>query len=130
MESHYKKSRVPPILVPWQQLVLAYAVLFAEFVYASASIDDLLLAGIKRVACRAHFDTEILAKRRACCKLVATTTGDFYIVVIGMNVGFHFLALRSALVDKNGRVGYSEAAIPASPYFLSTDPVDKTVEEN
>ena len=67
---------------PW---VLTHTVLFAELVYTPASIDFLLLAGVKRMARGAHFNTEILAEGRASCELVATTTGDFDVVVIGMH---------------------------------------------
>jgi len=82
--------------------ILAHTVFLAELVNAPASIDFLLLAGVKRVARGAHFNKEILAERRACCELVATTTGDLDVVVIGMNVGFHFLALPSGLLHKKG----------------------------
>jgi hypothetical protein len=82
--------------------ILANTVFFAELIDASAGIDDLLLTGIKRVARGAHFNAEILAEGRACGELVATTTGDFKVVVIGMDVGFHFLALPSGLLHKKG----------------------------
>ena len=82
--------------------ILAHTVLLAELVYASASINFLLLAGVKRVARGAHFNTEILAEGRASCELVATTTGDFDVVVIGMYVGFHFQALPSTLLGEKG----------------------------
>ncbi len=94
---------------------LAHTVLFAELVYASAGIDDLLLARVKRVARGAHFNREIRAEGRACCELIPATTGDLNVVVIGMYIGFHDLALPSGLLLKNGRVGYREAALAASP---------------
>jgi 2-keto-3-deoxy-galactonokinase len=68
---------------------LAHSVLAAEFVDASASIDDFLLAGVERVAGGAHLYEEILAKRRARRKFVATTTSDLDVGVIGVNIGFH-----------------------------------------
>ena len=80
--------------------VLAHTVLLAELVYAAASIDFLLLASVKRVARGAHLDSEILAEGRASGELVATTTGDLDVVVIGMCVGFHFQALPSTLLHK------------------------------
>ena len=98
MESRYMRtpgSRSGP-------RVLAHTVLLAELVYASAGIDFLLLASVKRVARGAHFNKEILAEGRASCELVATTTGDFDVVVIGMYVGFHFQALPSTLLHKKG----------------------------
>ena len=126
MESHYMWTPGGRC-GPW---VLTHTVLLAELVYASASIDFLLLAGVKRVARGAHFNKEILAEGRASCELVATTTGDFDVVVIGMYVGFHFLSSPEHAAVRKGRVGYREAAIAASPYFLSTEPVDKTVDRN
>ena len=44
---------------------LAHTVFFAETIHASAGIDFLLLARIKRVARGANFDEEVLTKRRA-----------------------------------------------------------------
>ena len=81
---------------------LAQSVFLAELVDPSAGIDFLLLARVKRVARGAHFNKEILAERRARCELIATTTGDLDGVVIGMDVGFHFLALPSGLLHKKG----------------------------
>jgi hypothetical protein len=81
---------------------LAYTVFLAEFVHTSAGIDDFLLARIKRVARGAHLNKEILAERRARIELVATTTSYLDVVVIRMNIGFHVLALRSALLHKKG----------------------------
>jgi hypothetical protein len=46
-----------------------------------------------------------------------------------MNIGFHGGSPEHAAAQ-NGRVGYSEAATSASPDFLSTEAVDKSVEEN
>jgi hypothetical protein len=67
----------------------ADAVLAAEFVYAPAGIDDLLFAGVKRMACRADFDQEILAECGTGGELVTAATGDFDFAVGGMNLGFH-----------------------------------------
>jgi hypothetical protein len=110
--------------------VLADTVFLAELVNATAAIDDFLLACVKRVARGAHFNQEILTEGRAGCELVATTTGDFDVVVIGMYFGFHFSGSPERATTQKGRVGYREAAVVASPYFLSTEPVDKTVDEN
>jgi hypothetical protein len=82
--------------------ILSHTVFLAELVYSSAGIDFLLFARVKRVARGTHFSTEILAEGRASCELVATTTGDFDVVVIGMDVGFHVLALPSGLLHKKG----------------------------
>jgi hypothetical protein len=45
-----------------------------------------------------------------------------------MNVGFHGGSPEHAAAQ-NGRVGYSEGATSASPCILSTEAVDKSVEE-
>ncbi len=89
-------------LTRWQRTVLAHTVFLAELVYTSAGINFLLLARVKRMARGAHFNKEIPAECRASCELVATTTGDFDVVVIGMYVGFHVLALPSSLLHKKG----------------------------
>jgi hypothetical protein len=62
--------------LPGAGLKSAHSVLATEFVHATAGVDDLLLAGIKRVARGAHFDVEFLAERRARFKFVAATTDD------------------------------------------------------
>ncbi len=79
----------------------AHAVLAAELVDPTAGIDDLLLAGVERMAGGAHFDEEVLTERRARLEFVAATTSDLDGVVIGVNVGFH-VALRSTLLCKKG----------------------------
>jgi hypothetical protein len=75
----------------------ADTVLAAELVYPPTCIDDLLFAGIERMACRADFDQEVLTERGAGRKLVTAATGDFDIAVVGMNLGFHVLILRLLL---------------------------------
>jgi hypothetical protein len=82
--------------------VLANTVFLPELVYATATIDDFLLARIKWVTRGAHLNKEILAEGRTGCELIATTTSDFDAVVIRMYVGFHSLALPSALLHKKG----------------------------
>jgi hypothetical protein len=82
--------------------ILAHTVFLAELVNSSASINFLLFSGVKRVARGTHFNKEILAEGRSSGELIATTTGDFDVVVIGMDVGFHVLALPSRLLGKKG----------------------------
>ncbi len=72
----------------------ADTVLAAEFVYPAARINDLLFAGVKRMACRADFDEEVLAKCGAGREFVAAATSNFDIAVGGMNLGFHLLVLK------------------------------------
>ena len=83
-------------------ILAAHTVFLAELVHSTAGVNFLLLARVERVARGAHFYKEILAEGRSSRELVATTTGDFDVVVIGMNVGFHFLALRSGLLHEKG----------------------------
>src|SRR5262245_12480143 len=64
-------------------------VLLAELVDAPRGIDDLLLAGIERMAVRAHLDLQIVPERRARLERVATRAGDGDLFVLGMNGGFH-----------------------------------------
>jgi hypothetical protein len=65
------------------------SVLATEFVNSTAGIDDLLLAGVKRMTRGTHFNKEILAERGTRREFVATTTSHLDVSVIGMNVGFH-----------------------------------------
>jgi hypothetical protein len=67
----------------------ADAVLAAELVYATAGVDDLLLAGVKRVARGADFNVEFLTEGRTRFELVTATTDDLDGFVIGVNIGFH-----------------------------------------
>jgi hypothetical protein len=91
-----------------------HSVLLAEFIDATAGIDDLLLSGIERVAGGANLDKKVLTERGARREFVATTTGDLDGFVIGVNVGFHFDSPERTAWRK-GRVGYSEAPAAASP---------------
>jgi len=68
---------------------LAQTVLATELVDPATGINDLLLARVERVACRANFDQQVLTQRRAGGEFVAATTGHLDVAVIGMNVGFH-----------------------------------------
>ncbi len=92
-----------------------HAVFLAEFVDATARVDDLLLARVKRMTGRAYLDREIVRERRTRCELVAAATSDFDVAVVGMDIGFHFEALRRQVLRTKGRVIYSEALASASP---------------
>ncbi len=92
-----------------------HAVFLAEFIDATARIDDLLLARVKRMTGRAYLDREIVRERRTRCELVATATSDFDVAVVGMDIGFHFEALLRQVLRTKGRVIYSEAPTSASP---------------
>jgi hypothetical protein len=96
---------------------LGHSILASELINATAGVNDLLLARVKRVTRRAHFDKEIVAEGRTGFKFIAATTGDLNGVVIGVSIGFHGGSLRKVLLRKKGRVGYSEAPTAASPDF-------------
>ena len=64
---------------------------------------------------RANLDKEVFAERRTRRELVTATAGYLDFAVVGMDVGFHCLALRKHAGVQKGRVIYSEAAIAASP---------------
>src|SRR5688500_7730673 len=64
-------------------------VLLAEFVDATAGVDDLLLARIERMAVRAHLDLQVVAQRRARVEGVATAAGHRDLFVLGMDCVFH-----------------------------------------
>jgi hypothetical protein len=68
-----------------------FAVLLTEALNATGSIDDLLLAGIKRMAAGADFNVKRLAIGRACLELVATTAGYVDFNVVGVNAFFHLI---------------------------------------
>src|SRR5262249_53397595 len=66
-----------------------FRVTLAEFVDAPAAVDDLLLAGIERMAGRADFDVEVLAEGRARREFVAAATDDFYFGVVRVDLWLH-----------------------------------------
>ena len=63
-----------------------------EFIDSSTRIDDLLFACVERMAVRAHFDLQIVTKRRTRRERVTATTGHGDFLVVGMNAGFHGIA--------------------------------------
>jgi hypothetical protein len=81
-------------------LNLADTVLASELVHPTGGIDDFLLTGIERMACRAHFDEEILTQGRTGREFVATAAGNLDITVGGMNLGFHKFVLRCCAAKK------------------------------
>jgi hypothetical protein len=68
---------------------LAHSILTTEFVNPTASIDNLLFARVKRMACRADFDSKVLTQCRSGSELVAATASNLECSVIRMRVGFH-----------------------------------------
>src|SRR3954451_24574993 len=62
----------------------------AETLDAAAGVDQLLTAGVERVAVRADFDVD-LRLRRTSGELVAAGTAHVRLDVLGMDVGLHVL---------------------------------------
>lgn len=61
-----------------------------ESVNASCGVDQLLLAGEKRMAFRTNFDVEVFAKRRTSRKGVSASANYVEFLIIRMNFLFHF----------------------------------------
>ena len=69
-----------------------HAVLLAEFLNATSGVQDLLLAGVERVAQRANFDVHVLAIGGARLELVAAAASDVDFFVIRVGFGLHALS--------------------------------------
>ena len=65
------------------------SVLLAEFVDATGSVEDLLLARVERMAVRADFDLEVVSQSRPRLEGVPTGAGDGDFFVFRMRIGFH-----------------------------------------
>src|ERR1700683_1402349 len=72
------------------------AVLLTELVHAASCVDHLLLAGVERMAVRAHLDLQILAQGRTRLERVAARAGDGDLFVLRMDRGFHGLGSRGS----------------------------------
>jgi hypothetical protein len=79
-----------------------HAVLLAELFHPTGGVDDLLLAGIERVALRTYFNVQCLATGGSGLKLVAAAAGYGDLVVIRMNVGFHSDVLKFWYLSQEG----------------------------
>ena len=77
-------------------------VFLLEFLDASRSVDDLLLAGVKRMALGAHLDVDILTHGRAGYEFAATAANNIYVFVFRMNFVFHNLVLDCSVARKDG----------------------------
>ena len=60
-------------------------IFLTELVDAAGRIDNLLLAGIERVAVRAHFDLQIVSEGRAGLERIAARAIDRDLFVFGMD---------------------------------------------
>jgi hypothetical protein len=73
-----------------------FAVLLAEALDTAGSVDNLLLAGVERMAGGADFDVQWLDAGGLSGELVATAAGDFDLAVVRVDGVFHFIVLSSA----------------------------------
>jgi len=69
------------------------AIALVEAVHASGGIDQLLLAGKKRVASRTNFDVQVTFFSGASFECLAARAGDGDINVFWVNSWFHMLTL-------------------------------------
>ena len=82
------------------------AVFFLKLSDAPRSIDDFLLACIKRVAVRTDLYMEILSKSRTRFKIIATVTSHLDRFVLWMNLSFH----GSACLHQSKQMGPGQGA--------------------
>ena len=75
-----------------RNLVLLQAETLVETIDTSTGVNQLLLAGIERVALGADFDSDVLLGRTS-GKSVATCTADSGLFVLGMDTFLHFVHL-------------------------------------
>ena len=64
-------------------------VLLAELVDAASGVEDLLLAGVERMAVRAHFDLQIVSQSRPRLERIPAGAGHGNFFVFRMRIGFH-----------------------------------------
>lgn len=65
------------------------AIAFVKAVNASSGVNQLLLAGEKRMACRTNFHMQIALFGRMRLKGLAAGAGHGYLVILGVNSWFH-----------------------------------------
>ena len=82
---------------------LLASVLLAEFVDASAGVDDLLFARVERVAVRADFDLQVVSERGTRDERVPAAAGHGGLFIFGMDAGFHGFERISAPGEKVGQ---------------------------
>lgn len=75
-------------------------VLASELIDPATGIDNLLLAGIKRMAGRTHFNMQLILEGRACHKLIATAADDFDFLILRVNFRFHNHWLHGRLTER------------------------------
>jgi len=80
---------------------LRFGVFAAEALDAARSVDQLLLAGEKRVAVRADFRVDVAFVRGTGSEAVATGTNDANFVVVGVNSLFRHWFVQDLSVDSS-----------------------------
>jgi len=70
-------------------------VALVKAVNASGRIDQFLLAGEERVACRTNFYMQVVFHSRPCLKSAAAGANDGYFAVVWMYFWFHNVSLPS-----------------------------------
>jgi hypothetical protein len=86
------------------------AVLTAEFIDPTSGINNLLFAGVERMAGRTDFYMQVIGQRRARGEIVATAAGDFNFLILGVYLCFHCSKPASDLCVVN-----SSAAVVLGP---------------
>ena len=75
----------------WRLFAQLLAVFLAELLNPAGSINNLLLACVKRMTLRTYLDIQWLVHSRTRFKFIAATASHGYFLVIWMNVCFHCL---------------------------------------
>ena len=70
-------------------------VFLTELLYATSSVDDLLLAGVEGMAVRAYLDVQLLFHGGARLPGVAAAADDLDVVILGVDTWFHDLSLNA-----------------------------------
>jgi hypothetical protein len=60
-----------------------------ELLDAAGGVNNLLLAGVERMALGANFDVHVLGGGGACLELIAATASYVDFSIVWMNVGLH-----------------------------------------
>lgn len=81
-----------------------HTVFLAELFNTACSVDNLLLAGVKRVALGAHFNVQRLTAGGTGLEGVAATASYGNFIVVRMNVGFHSVVLNLDAVSREAPI--------------------------
>ncbi len=116
------RTGAPPVLfetfahavVCKRKNALLHAVALLETVDASAAVDQLLLAGEKRMALRANIDAQLLFDRAGFEGLAAYAANNS-LAVVGMDLLFHVCSHLSCTDSQSVQTGLSQALRPRHP---------------